>query len=79
MGILVADFDKISLDDDTNYDEEDMKLLFTSEFGVINLKNAKHLEKVIWRINACSVASNKMVGLVFVRIWEKRSGANFYW
>ena len=47
MGILVADFDKISLDDDTNYDEEDMKLLFTSELGVINLKNAKHLEKVI--------------------------------
>ena len=46
MGILVADFDKISLDDDTNYDEEDMKLLFMSEFGVINLKNAKHLEKV---------------------------------
>ena len=33
--------------------------------GVVNLKNAKHLEKDQWRINACSVASYKKDGGIF--------------
>ena len=37
------------------------------------------LKRYKQRINAFSVASYKMVGLVHVRKWEKRNRSSFYW
>ena len=48
MGILSVDLDKISLDEDNDFHEDDPEILFVSDFWlvVINLKNAKHLKKI---------------------------------
>ena len=40
--------------------------------SILNLKNAKHLKKYKWTINANNVASKKMMGLVFAKRWEKK-------
>ena len=47
MDILAVDLDKINLDDDNNFDEDDLILLFISDFwlGIVNAKNAKLLRK----------------------------------
>ena len=45
--ILAVGLDKINLDNDNNFYEMILILLFMSDFwfGVMNLKNAKHLKK----------------------------------
>ena len=45
--ILAADFEKINLDNDNNFDENDPYTIFITDFwlGVVNLKNAKHAKK----------------------------------
>ena len=47
MGILNIDLNNINLDN-TNYDEDDLILLFLSGFclGISNLKNANNLKKI---------------------------------
>ena len=47
MGILSLDLDKINLDDDNNFYEDDPETII-KEFwlGIINLKNVKHLKKI---------------------------------
>ena len=47
MGILGVDLDKFTFDADNNFYENDLMLLFISDFwfGVINSKNDKHLKK----------------------------------
>ena len=54
MGILNIDLNTFNLDDKII-----LILLFSSDFwlGILNFKNAKHLKKDKWRINANSVAS----------------------
>ena len=46
MGILSINLNNINLDD-TDYDEDDSKTIFISDFwlGILNLKNTKHLKK----------------------------------
>ena len=63
IDILIVDRHKINPNGDNNLI---LILLFMSNFwlGIVNLKNAKHLKKDERRINACSVASSKMVELV---------------
>ena len=46
--------------------------------GVVNLKNAKQLKNYKWRINANSVASQKMVEFLQDKRWKKRNRTNFY-
>ena len=55
-------------------------LLFLSDFwlSILNLENAKSLKKKQKRINASSVVSQQMVGLLRSRGWEKRNRADFY-
>ena len=55
--------------DNVNSDEDDPETIIMSNLwlGAINLNNAKHLKRNKQRINACSMASYKMVGLVHVR------------
>ena len=40
--------------------------------GVITINNSKHLKRVKQRIDACSMESNKMVGLLCARKQKKR-------
>ena len=62
MSIRGEDLDKINFD-----------AILMSDFwlGALKSKNAKHLKKDWWRINACTVASIKMVRLMHARRWEK--------
>ena len=48
-------------------------------FGIVNLKNVKHLKKGKQRINVNSFASQKMVEFLHVRRWEKRNRHDFCW
>ena len=46
MGILSVDLDKINLDEDHNFYEDDPETIITVFWlGIIKLKNAKHLKK----------------------------------
>ena len=69
MGILGVDLEENNLDDDNKFLKMILKLLVMSDFwlGVINLKNARHFKKDRWRINACSMASKKMMRLVTLK------------
>ena len=69
VDILAVDLDKINLDDDNSFDEDDPILLFMSDFwlGIVHLKNSNHLEKDKQRINVFGVASSTMMRLVHVR------------
>ena len=40
--------------------------------GVITINNSKHLKRVKQRIDACSMESNKMVGLLCARKQKKK-------
>ena len=55
-------------------------ILSLSDFwlAILNLKNAKHLKKDKWRINANS-GILKVGEFLHVRRWEKRNLINFYW
>ena len=68
MGIISVGLDKIDLNADNNFEKD---LLFISGFllDVVNLKMQSTLKRYKRRINACSVASKKMVRLVFVVRW----------
>ena len=68
MGVLSVDFNNISLDD-VNFDEGDPE---TIKYAILmawcnRFKQSKALKKYKQRINACSMVSYKMVGLVHAR------------
>ena len=68
MGILGVDLDRINLDNDDNFDEYDPDTIVHVRLLAWHSKFEEHkAPKKDLRINACSVASNKMVGLVLVR------------
>ena len=52
-----------------------LKLLFTLDFWfvIIDIKNKKHFKKDKYTTKVFSIASNKMMGLVHSRRWEKRN------
>ena len=81
MGILGLDLDKINLDDENNFYEDDPETIIQVRLSAWRNKfeKRKALKKDRWRINACSMASYKMVGWVLARKWGKWSGANSYW
>ena len=69
---------------------DDNILFFENILAMLHLQPMKWvcfvqiLTQSIWkrnrkRVNACSMASNKMVLLVPLRRWEKRNRTNFYW
>ena len=68
MGILNTDLNSNNLDD-TNYDEDDPNTIILIRHLVWHIKfeKQKTLKKIKSRINVCSVASQKMMGLVRVR------------
>ena len=47
--------------------------------GIVDLNKAKHVKNDRWKISACSMASNKSVGLVYVKRWKKRNKTIFDW
>ena len=57
--ISAVGHDEINLDNDNNFDEDDLILFFMSNFwlGVVNLKNAKHSKKDKQKCNAYRVTS----------------------
>ena len=46
--------------------------------GIIDTKNAKHEKRVKKRINACTMASKKVVEMVHTRRWKKKERQNRY-
>ena len=57
--ISAVGHDEINLDNNNNFDEDDLILFFMSNFwlGVVNLKNAKHSKKDKQKCNAYRVTS----------------------
>ena len=70
----------IDLDNDNNLMKILLLLLFMSDFwlGIVNLKNPKHSKEDKWRIDASSLASQKMVEFLHFTM-RKRNRTNFYW
>ena len=78
--ILAVDLDKINLDNDKKFDEDDpdtvihvRRLAWHSKF-----EKCKALKKDECRVNAISVVSQKIVEFFHVRRREKRNRTNFY-
>ena len=78
--ILAVDLDKINLDNDKKFDEDDpdtvihvRPLAWHSKF-----EKCKALKKDECRVNAISVVSQKIVEFFHVRRREKRNRTNFY-
>ena len=72
--ILAVDLDEINLNDNNNFDEDDGDNIFHLRFLVCPSKfeKRKALTKNKWRINANSVAFQKMTEVLHVRRWEKK-------
>ena len=79
MGILNEGLDKLILLMMLILMKMILKLLFMSDLWLraIYLNNVEHLKKYKQRINACRMASYKMVRLVYVKRWEKISKTIF--
>ena len=79
MSILCVNLDKVNLDDDKNFPKMIPKLFFMSPLAWCNKFEKRKAFKNMYkqRINTCSVASNKMVGLVVVRREEKKKWMQF--
>ena len=46
MGVLGLDLDKVNLDDNNNFCEDDPEAIIHIRLGEINLKNANYLKKI---------------------------------
>ena len=72
MGIFSVYLDKINLAD-VNFDENNAETiihvkLLHNKLDIINLKNAKNIKNIYKkRINACSISSYNILGLVLTR------------
>ena len=55
------------------------KLLFMLKLwlSVIDINDARHTKRDEQRINDCSIAFSKMMGLVYARRWNKRNRTDF--
>ena len=65
MGVLGLDLDKVNLDDNNNFCEDDPEAIIHIRLLAWYIKFAKqiakHLKRVEWRINANCVVSQKML------------------
>ena len=79
MNTLSEDLNNVNFDD-VILIKIILKLLFMLNvcLDVMNLNNVKNLKKSYSKNKCCSVASKKMVRLVYVRRLEKRNKAIFY-
>ena len=69
MDTVNVDLNDINLD--KSFDEDDPDTIILIRLSAWHIR--------FERINASSVASQLMVGLVRVRRWEKRNSTDFYW
>ena len=82
MNILSVDFDKINLDDVDFYEDDPEALIHVrllTWHNKFEKQKACKKDKKKQIINACSMTSNKMVGLAITSKTEKRSRTIFYW
>ena len=81
MGILIADLNYINLDD-VNFDEDEPEAIIQVKLMPWRnrFKQRRAFKKINkQRINVCSMASNKMVGLPHARRWEEINKYFFGW
>ena len=80
MGSFSVDLNNIYLDDANFYEDDPRAIIHFILLALHNkLKQRRSFKKRNkQRINACNMASNKMVGLVHARILVKRNRAIFY-
>ena len=80
IGLNSTSLFHINLDDES-FDHCDLETITPVRLiGWYNkFKQRKVLKKDRLRVHAYSVPSNKMMGLVLVRWWEKGNRTNFYW
>ena len=72
IGILCVNIN-INPDDVNSYEDDPKTIIHVRLFASHNkLQQHKAFKKEIRKINACSMVSNKMVGLVHVRRWGKK-------
>ena len=78
--MLSVDLNNINFDD-VNFDEDNPEIIILLDlwFGVIDLKNVKHLKVFMRRINDCSMAYFKTTELAHTRRWEQRNKTILPW
>ena len=80
IGILSVDLNSVNLDN-ANFDVDNPEMIIHVRLMAWSnrLKQQKKILKNKLRTNSNSMVSNKMVGLVHDRRWEKRNKTSFYW
>ena len=72
MGILMADLNNINLDEVNFYEDDPETIIHGRRMALHNrYNNVKYLKRIKHRLNACRIASNKMLGLGLARRREK--------